>query len=321
MLGTPLVLAALSHLLTSSVQAFPDFAGSCDAGVAVGPQHFDATEVVNGTLEDKGVGLAVNGVDLLQNPNTTLPVGQDLNWTVTANAMPMRGILFRVEALDGSDATSSLSTDSDLLQPSNLCDAPVAGITHNSVDDKTVAEGTIRFDEPKVVQLDVTVVFANNDALSDYAYAGVEVNFEVAEPCFICGDPDLVVDPTLELDFEGSIFPCSEIEAFALIPGNVSPELCGPSQVAVIESCNCQPRGSFVTTMAPSYSLAPSVSAAPSYSLAPNSAERAPPSEPPMMMPMSSPIDAPVQPPVSSASAAATAILALPLMLVLVLAL
>ena len=175
--GVPLLLLALS----GGSHAFPTGAGGCDSGNALGPPHFDATALVSdGTLQDKGVEVTVNGIDLLGVP--AFPVGEDLPWVVLATAAPMKGILLRAAALDGSDAAvGSLTTTNFLYQPaSGVCLAPTDGITHKTSADKTIAQGTIRFDVPADVQLDVTVVFANNATVSDFAHTSYTITFDDA---------------------------------------------------------------------------------------------------------------------------------------------
>jgi len=176
------------------VQAFPYGAGGCAAGrESINRMHFDADEVVGGTLAEKGVTVTIHGMDLVDSqaepPFPTFPIGQDLSLTVTANEAPMRGILVRAEALDGSDAAAdslllddSSSSSLQLLQPSSVCAAlaiPISGVTHTSNVDKRIAEGiTFRLDQANAaVLLDVTVVFVNNDTLSDYAYTGFTLAF------------------------------------------------------------------------------------------------------------------------------------------------
>ena len=176
------------------VQAYPYGAGGCAAGrESVNRMHFDADSVSGGTLAEKGVTVTVNGMDLVdpqaEPPFPTFPIGQDLSLSVTANEAPMRGILVRAEALDGSDAAadsllldSSSSSSLQLLQPSSVCaalDIPISGVTHTSNVDKTIAEGiSFRLDRANAaVLLDVTVVFVNNDTLSDYAYTGFTLAF------------------------------------------------------------------------------------------------------------------------------------------------
>jgi len=186
-----LVLGLLFPVLL--VQAFPYGAGGCAAGrESINRMHFDADEVVGGTLAEKGVTVTIHGMDLMDSqaepPFPTFPIGQDLSLTVTANEAPMRGILVRAEALDGSDAAAdsllltSTATTSLLLQPSSVCAAlaiPISGVTHTSNVDKRIAEGiTFRLDQANAaVLLDVTVVFVNNDTLSDYAYTGFTLAF------------------------------------------------------------------------------------------------------------------------------------------------
>jgi len=80
------------------------------------------------------------------------------------------------------------------------------------------------------------------------------------EPCYVCGDPELSVDPTLEIEFAGQLFPCAALEETAQ-SGQVSPEECVAAIPVVVEGCNCT-MGTNETSM-PSGSTVSPVSANP----------------------------------------------------------
>jgi len=58
------------------------------------------------------------------------------------------------------------------------------------------------------------------------------------EPCYVCGEPTLFVDPSLSFDFAGSILTCSLVQSYAQ-SGLVSPEVCASLQPLVLVSCTC----------------------------------------------------------------------------------
>ena len=60
------------------------------------------------------------------------------------------------------------------------------------------------------------------------------------EPCYVCGEPTLFVDPSLSIDFGGSILMCGLVESYAQ-SGLVSPEVCASLQPLVLASCTCAP--------------------------------------------------------------------------------
>jgi len=132
-------------------------------------------------------------------------------------------------------------------------------------------------DEVSSVAVDVTVVFVNNATISDFAHTGYAVQFAGAaatpgptgptaapstsatgtggpttspapttssptysEECFLCGDPNLFVDPTLSFFLEGEEILCSDAE-LAAQNFLVSPEECVVGTELVLANCNCQP--------------------------------------------------------------------------------
>jgi len=132
-------------------------------------------------------------------------------------------------------------------------------------------------DEVSIVAVDITVVFENNATVSNFAHSGYTVNFAGAaagetlgptgptaapattgtggpttspapttssptysEECFLCGDPNLFVDPNLSFVLEGEEILCSDAE-LAAQNFLVSPEECVVGTELVLANCNCQP--------------------------------------------------------------------------------
>ena len=149
----------------SMVDAFPDGAGGCMGGMAaVEGLHLDTSNnrpVVGGTLADGAIRVTVG--DLLLDVNTVneLPVGQDLLVGVEADDIMFLGVLVRLQAPDGVDTTGALIPGAN-VGPASACSSPIVGITHMNRDPKTMATGTLRFDEEiEGITLDVTIVFLN----------------------------------------------------------------------------------------------------------------------------------------------------------------
>jgi hypothetical protein len=178
-------LIAVSLLLFSAferlgVDAFRTGAGGCDGGMAaVGGLHLDNSngrEVMESTLSEGAISVSINGQILSTTTQTDLPIGRDLVLSVNADDIPYKGVLVRLEAPSGVATGGALVPDAN-TQNAIICMSPVVGITHTDSSEKSMATGTIRFDEEVLnVALDVTVVFENS-AVSAYVYSRLLVNF------------------------------------------------------------------------------------------------------------------------------------------------
>jgi hypothetical protein len=171
------------------VAGFPDGAGGCEGGVAAaGGAHLDSSKsILSASLFEGGIAVFIGDTELEPSRTDTFPIGQDLPIQVVAlpvsgDPVPFKGVLIRVEPPDGVDAFNAIMA-AENTQQAGVCEAPVGGITHLNRDDKTLASGTIRFDEEVVgVALDVTVVFLNEATASAYAYTRFAANFRAVTP-------------------------------------------------------------------------------------------------------------------------------------------
>ena len=118
--------------------------------------------------------------EIMGEGNVTLPIGMDLQWSVTSENKLIKGILLRVGGGSDFDGTGALSSEEDNLSDATTCQAPAAGIGHTAELDTMVVVGTIRFDVEADVDVDITLVFENGGGVSDYAYEGYSVKFAAA---------------------------------------------------------------------------------------------------------------------------------------------
>jgi hypothetical protein len=173
----------------SIVEAYSTGAGSCIGGMAaVGGFHLEATNsqtgdkrtVLTGELSEGKVTVLIDDGDAL---DFAAPYGlstqTDYTITVvTAQDPGYKGILLRYSNADSTidAATQILLTPADaLLQPLELCatdEVNAVGLTHTDNSAKLSVGATMRFDAPGTVQLDITIVGANDDKVSVYGYTG-----------------------------------------------------------------------------------------------------------------------------------------------------
>jgi hypothetical protein len=178
------------HILLSPVTGFPDGAGGCEGGVAAaGGSHLDSSKtILAATLFEGGIAVFVGDTQLEPSRTDEFPIGQDLPIQVVAQAVSgdpvaFKGVLIRVEAPDGVPDAFNAIIAAENTQQASVCEAPVGGITHFNRDEKTVASGTIRFDEEVLgVTLDISVVFLNEATASAYAYTRFTTNFRATTP-------------------------------------------------------------------------------------------------------------------------------------------
>jgi hypothetical protein len=171
------------------VDAFSTGAGGCDGGTAaVGGLHLDTSNgrpVESGTLTDGAIRVTIGTQVLSETAVTDVPIGQDLLISVDALDLAYLGILVRLEAPVGVNTAGALLPGPN-TQGTDVCAAPIVGITHTDSTEKEMITGTIRFDEEVLnVALDVSIVFVNSGAVSGYVYGRLNVNFRntpVASP-------------------------------------------------------------------------------------------------------------------------------------------
>ena len=174
-------------------------AGNCPGGrAAVGVTHLEG-DVTKGTLEQGGISLTVGDQLLSVGEIVTLPIKQDLTWTLNATKRPMRGFLIRAEDLVDDkgaavDTREALSNDlpldfldgdgddvnSEVQVAETVCvnAFSVGGVTHTNNNQKRTVSGTFRVDKPvQELQVDVTIVIMNRNGKSIYYYSGFVVSF------------------------------------------------------------------------------------------------------------------------------------------------
>lgn len=188
-------LSLLLVLLVGTATALPSGAGNCPGGrAAVGVTHLEG-DVTEGTLEKGGFTLTVGDQLLTVGEIATLPLKQDLMWTLNATQRPLRGFLIRTEdrsddaAVDTREALSAdlplLNGDGDDMNSEvqvaeTVCinAFSVGGVTHTNNNQKRMVSGTFRMDQAvKELQVDVTIVIANRNGRSVFYYSGFVVSF------------------------------------------------------------------------------------------------------------------------------------------------
>lgn len=171
------LLAALFFL--SSVSAFPNGAGGCVGGVAaVGGRHLDTSNnraIIEGELAQGDVSVLIDNTNRLI-PLTAYDLETQTDYILTVetdNAAGFRGILLRLEGA-GRDLTGAiLPVDDAILHDATACAAPtVVGVTHLDNEPKATVSAKIRFNAPGTVNLDITIVGANNADGSVYGHNG-----------------------------------------------------------------------------------------------------------------------------------------------------
>ena len=171
------LLVFLIPLLTA---AFSTGAGGCSGGEpAVGATHLGGDRSVQSSgLSEAGISVTIDAVELSPTQPIDVPVGSDLVVTIDSSSITYLGALVRLEAPNGVDTSTALSPAVN-MQDANVCVSPIAGITHENSNEKSLSTGMLRFDEAvNGVFLDITVVFSNNAQQgSIFAYDRMEVNF------------------------------------------------------------------------------------------------------------------------------------------------
>jgi hypothetical protein len=179
-------LLSLSQFGVTVVQALPSGAAGCAGGTAAafgfhqdyGPGSTSGRVGDVGTLAEFNTTFTIEDIPMVTSNITVFRGGRELKWVVVPDPdLPLRGILLRVQPLD-ADTEFTLTGDSNLKE-ATVCFAEngnVEGITHQTRVLKNRAEGTMRFDNNGIVNIDMTIVYLNGRIapgdLSVYAYTG-----------------------------------------------------------------------------------------------------------------------------------------------------
>lgn len=172
-------------LSLGATHAFPTGAGSCRGGqAAVGGAHVDATQrpIIQGsTLDDGGFVVTFGDMELSADRLGLAPLLLETNKNyridVRATQYAYKGVLVRLEPLDGQDTTGSLMPLLNVREAEDICEAPVVGVTHTSSQFKQLHSATINMSEPGEIFLDITIVGLNNATASLYGYDAFRVKF------------------------------------------------------------------------------------------------------------------------------------------------
>ena len=178
-------------LLLPGVSGYTTGAGACPAGrAAVGDPHYSGT-TKTGTLEEANIRFNLND-------NRLTPSRPFFAWSKEPVAIKIiaplsgqgiRGFLIRLghsssevnEAFDLTNSVQVASNDdmsSRNVQVSDLCmEANAGGVTHTDNTPKYVMQATLQIDHVvSDLQLDVTVVVANRDGMSEFYYSNYTVH-------------------------------------------------------------------------------------------------------------------------------------------------
>lgn len=169
-----------SILLLQGAQGFTTGALTCRGQLpAVLDEDLTPTRTIeSGFFSDVGLSLTIAGMDMDPTSTTLMefPVGQDLDVTVNAAEFPIRGILVRIVRTDEQDASGAL-VPGDSLQNARVCQAPVTGVTNTDFGAKTSVSSTIRFNEPTLVLMEITIVFIDSPEAYVFVYDSFALGF------------------------------------------------------------------------------------------------------------------------------------------------
>jgi hypothetical protein len=154
------------------VVAYPSGAAGCFSGdTAVRGIHTSRASVVKNTLSDLNINLKIGG--FTYNDNATIPLLQGIEYTISVTAIEpafFRGILIRLQSLEGQDMTGSLK-EGDNTKIASVCIGPeLIGLDHYDRTLKTYSSGQFRIDQPGRIRLDISVVIGNEPTLSLYGH-------------------------------------------------------------------------------------------------------------------------------------------------------
>jgi len=123
--------------------------------------------------------VTLGGNSLVETNETySLPIGVDHTISVVASLYEgYKGLLIRMESANGDlDLTGALQPGLNTVV-TDICEAPVVGISHYENSFKKESSGTIRLDEAGTVYLDITMVGINDSFASLYGYSRYSVSF------------------------------------------------------------------------------------------------------------------------------------------------
>ena len=139
--------------------------------------HLLGSPGLNGTLQDGGFTISVNGEIVPQNNNTIAVTSLDFDLAVSGRGY--KGILIRV---GGAEADQVVTSSRGLTSEVAIC-GNVGAVTHISNALKPTATASISLDKPVDLQVDITVVLINNSTTlqSIFYYTGLIIQVVVDE--------------------------------------------------------------------------------------------------------------------------------------------
>jgi hypothetical protein len=166
---------AFAGFLRGIADAFPNGAGSCNAGTDAillpGQSHANNTQVGTTSLADFGINVTLNGELLEPDTPTDFPTGDSHTLTIVANNAPFLGFLARIEGsgddifLDTTSALAANSTDVQVAVSTCINVNRVGGVTHTSNDEKASVSAILKMEYPAMdLLLDITVVIRNSNS-------------------------------------------------------------------------------------------------------------------------------------------------------------
>jgi hypothetical protein len=152
----------LSFLTLSSpiptIFGYPNGAGSCDTGGAVGGEHLTNTPLTNGTLVDGSFQVVLDGTTSLAPGQATSIVPLQ---SYTLSIVPTAGNTFTGALIRIAGQGTFTLTPGINAQEAAVCTDPVFGVTHSESSDKTEFNATFVSDGAADYLVDVTVVEFN----------------------------------------------------------------------------------------------------------------------------------------------------------------
>jgi hypothetical protein len=245
------------NFLAYHVIAFPSGAGGCDGdGPAVQEPHFSRPGG-RGALEEFGYTLSVDGI--VVDGTATVSAGVPHTLTVSGGENVYRGILFRLENIDGTDATPFLNTvDGDgNTQLAAVCTTPIAGVTHTNNDDKNNLSAILDVDNAASFILDLTLVLSYVDSDSTFYYTQYQI--DVTSPTDITTAAPTAVPAPVEITTAPTSVPVpveSTAAPTAAVPAPVNaiaapPAIVPPTDGTIVTVTPATPVPSRVPSVAP----------------------------------------------------------------------
>jgi hypothetical protein len=159
-------------LLLAFVEGYSTGAAGCGKSPSVAGEHVDTKKgkrkVFSLKWTDRALNLTVDGVTIKPNSTINLVAGKVLEIKLVGKKI--KGSLFRLSGTPITyNFTESLTTGIQTKIATN-CKSYPGGLTHFSSAEKVALSGSMKFDEPLNINLDMTVVFMNNSTRSEYTY-------------------------------------------------------------------------------------------------------------------------------------------------------